>query len=538
MNKTKILQMIGWAALGVYSFFAYHLLLIPFLLDFSLIGVLIGWGSLLALFFIIPKTKRKSIVIYILLFILTITAIENIGFLTNFTRYFYFGTVMVAVYFIGRLYGKLSSTTLLTLLITVSIINVTIESSELKILNHFTKLWESPKLYTGDTVDYFPLTVRDIDNDGQDEIITFGHRRELVELYQKRVEKGLDPNRMPYDIEEEKLFLYVYKWNGDELERVDNDSLNIEEIRPFIPKDYIGFPFYVWQDDFTLVPQTQLQPLAEQTGKFGTSPLYIFQNDIIAINEYLKIYDGVYDKLDTFRYTTDVQSIIIQNGQLVIEYNNNDVISMKTNATKIINLIQTEDGLGLLLLSDQLELWNISDPYNMELTHTLTENEIADIMRSEYIVADVEQDGVDEVLISGEPSRIIKPLQDGEWDILFTSRDLSLRFEAFNSLGVGQKQSIIALSKSRYGSNPLRFITGFTYTEKGLKQDWKSYLSLINVRSADITGDGQNELVATIWKSHKIYVFSKHHVPVTTILLSIFGCLVLYTIYLRRKSNA
>ncbi|MFA9559339.1 hypothetical protein ACERII_18665 [Evansella sp. AB-rgal1] len=540
MNKLKpiLIQTLKWGALGVYSFFAYHLLLVPFVLEFSIIGLVIGWGGLLALFFIIPSKNRKQVAIYLFLLVFTVKALENIGFLINFTRISYFIIVLLAIYIIGRFYGKLSNTIVMTLIATVIIINFTVDRGELRMANHFTKLWESPVLYTGNTVDYFPLTVRDIDNDGQYEIITFGHSHELVELYEERVRKGLDPDRMPYDLEEEKLFIYIYKWDGKEFTRVDNETVDLDELRPYLPKDYIGFPYFVWDEDFTLVPQTQLQDLAEKTGQFGASPFHIFNQDIHAINQYLTIYDGIYDKKDEFNLNTNIEQIKIEDGELNIVREGNDIISMSTRATKIIDLIQTDDGLGLLLLSDQLELWNITDGNELELTHVLTENEISDVMNSEYIVADLQHDGNGEILISSATSRIIKPLPNGEWDILFTSRDTSLRFEDFGTIGSQNDPGIVALSKSLVRNNPLRFLTGFSYTDEGLQQDWKSFLSLINVSSVDITGDGQNELVATIWRSHRIYVFSKHGLPVTTFLLSILALFVLYTAYWRRKTHA
>jgi len=538
MIKTTLPQILKWGALAVYTFFAYHLLMIPILLEFSITGMIIIWGMLVTLFFVIPRQYRKQVTLFILFTIFTTQAFQNIGLVVNLGRAFQFFVVIAVVFLVARYFGKLSKTAILTLITVTAIINFTVPDDELRLYNHFTKVWESPTLYTGNTVDYFPLFVHDIDDDGQSEIITFGHREELTEIYQKRVEGGLDPDRMPYDLEDEPLFPYIYKWNGTEMEmeRVDLNDVDVEELRPYIPKDYIGFPYYVWDENFTLMPNIKKQDLSERMGQFGAMPFHLMNLNLDSLNQYLDTIDGVYDKQNTFRFETDIDILTIEQDELIIE-RDGDIQSMPTRATKIIDLIRTEKGLGVLLLSDQLELWTFDDDNDLTLTHVLTEEQISDVMTSEYIVADIQYDGLDDILISSSRSRIVKPIADGEWDILFTSRDASLRFEDFDTLGTEEDPSIIALSKSRVRNDPLRFLTGFTYTEDGLQQDWKSFTSLINVESVDITGNGQNELVATIYRTHQIFIFSKHGLPVNGVLVSIFTILVLYTVYRRVRSN-
>lgn len=532
-------QLFKWGFLAIYSYFAYHLLLTPLLLEFSLIGVAIGWGMLLALFFLIPSKDRKQVAVFIILFLFFSKALFETGYIVTWVKGFNFLVIIAVLYLVARFYGKFSKPIILMMIVLGFILHFIVPKDEVRLLNHFTQVWQSPPLYTGETIDYFPLLVRDIDGDGRQEIITFGHLEELRQLFEDRKARGLDPNRMPYDLENEPLYMYVYKWNNGTMERIANETLDLEAIRPFIPKDYIGFPYYLWSDDFTLIPQIQKQNLSEQMGQFGATPFQAMRLNVQTLAQYMDIYQGVYDRKDQFRFDSPFQSISIIGGELVLE-TETDTYRQPTRATKVIDLFRTENGLGLLLMSDQLELWSIDENLQLELTHVLGEENIHSTMSSEFILADLDQNGTDEILISTSTirvttSRILRPLENGKWEILFTSPDTSLRFEAFDTIGNEAEAGVIALSKSQMRNNPFRYLTGFTYTEKGLEQDWKTFVSFINVRTGDVTGDGQNELIASIYESHQIYVIKRHQVPVYAMLILIFAALVIYTIVRRMR---
>lgn len=545
MSKTgsikTFITLITWGFLAIYSYFAYHLLLTPLLLEFSLIGVAIGWGALLALFFLLPKKERKPVAVFIALFLFLTKALHESGYVVFWLKLFYFLVIGFAVYLVARFYGKLSKPVVCVMLLFGFLLHVVVPKDQVRLLSHFIPVWESPALYTGKTIDYFPLLLRDIDGDGREEIITFGHHEEWGELVKEKFFTGIDPDARPYDLEEEPIFLYVFKWQDGRMVRLANEEVDIEALRPFIPKDYVGFPYYVWDERFTLVPQTQRQNLSEQMGQFGTAPFYAMRLNVHTLAQYMDVFQGIYDRQDQFRLDTPIRSIAIENGELVLE-TENKTVRQPTRATKIIDLIRTEEGLGLLLMSDALELWQMDDQFNLKLTHQLGESEIQSIMASEFIIADINGDGLDEVLISTSTirvtiSRILRPLAGGEWEILFTSPDTSLRFEAFDTLGDETEQEIIALAKSQVRNHPLRYLTGFTYTEEGLKQNWKTFVSFINVRTGDLDGDGEKELVASIYDTHKVYVLKKHNVPVYTLLAVIFGLLTIYTVARRVRSR-
>src|SRR5699024_10566366 len=356
------------------------------------------------------------------------------------------------------------------------------------------------------------------------------------ELYLERKRKGLDPDRMPYDIQDDRVFLYVYKWNGETMERLDNDDGDLEKVKAIIPKDYIGFPYYYWDHDYTLIPQTQKQTIAESTGQFGMSSLFAFKLDVETIDQYLQDTEGIYSVKEDFHFDTDIEQVTIEDGQLIVD-KANETLSMDTTATKIIDLIRMDGGDAIILLGKDLELWQIYNDGELQQTHVLTEHEIENVQSSEYIIADITSDGLDEILISSDKSQIIRPANNGEWEVLFTSKDESLRFEDFNTLGFENKPTIVSLSKSYFGRNALRYLTGFTYENNELKQDWKTFESLINVRAVDIKGNDDNHLVASVWQGHNIVIFKKHNLPVTPALIVILGVLIGYAFYRRYRKN-
>lgn len=536
MNKTTLFSIIKWGFLAVYTFFAYHLLFVPFLLDYTILSTVIGWIILLAIALIIPRGSRKQAIVFIALTIFTTTALFQAGSLTSLTKAFYYLLILLAVYFTARHFGKSPRHVVITLLVVTLVIHFTVSRSELRLYNHFVKVWETPALYDGELVDYFPLITHDIDGDGQEEIITFGNVEEERELYLERKRKGLDPDRMPYDIQDDRVFPYVYKWNGKKMERLDNDEIDLEKVKSVIPKDYIGFPYYYWDEDYAIVPQTQKQNIAENTGQFGMSSLFAFQLDVDTIKQYLEDVDGVYSSKESFHFETDIDKITIVDGELIVTKADGEY-TMDTTATKVVDLIRMQDGTGIILLGKDLEVWQLDEQGEFHQTHVLTDKEITEVQSSEYMVADITSDDFDEILISSSKSRIIRPLENGEWEVLFASKDESLRFEDFDRLGKEKNPTIIGLSKSYFGRNALRYLTGFTYENNELKQDWKTFESFINVQAADIKGTDDKHLVASVWSGHNIVVFKKHNLPVTSSLIVILVLLTGYALYRRYQAN-
>src|SRR5699024_1269470 len=178
MNMTKVFSIIKWGSLAIYAFFAYHLLFVPFLLDYTILSAFIGWILLLSVVLIIPKRYRLQVIVFTLLTIFTSTALFQAGSLTSVTKAFYYLLIIIAVYFTSRHFGKMPRHIVVTLLVVVLVIHFTVSRSELNLYNHFVKVWETPSLYDGELVDYFPLITYDIDGDGQEEVITFGNVEE------------------------------------------------------------------------------------------------------------------------------------------------------------------------------------------------------------------------------------------------------------------------------------------------------------------------------------------------------------------------
>ncbi|TGU77180.1 hypothetical protein EN829_064300, partial [Mesorhizobium sp. M00.F.Ca.ET.186.01.1.1] len=144
--------------------------------------------------------------------------------------------------------------------------NVTFNRYTLPALSHFTVQYESSRMYNGDWVDYFPMTLYDVDGDGKMEIVTYGNAEELplpekAEKPETEEEKKAMAEKLRH-LQAEPVSLYVMSWKDGQMVRMKNDQIpaeTMERIKENLPTDYPGFPYYTMKDD-KLVPNVQRQP--------------------------------------------------------------------------------------------------------------------------------------------------------------------------------------------------------------------------------------------------------------------------------------
>jgi hypothetical protein len=206
-----------------------------------------------------------------------------------------------------------------------------------------------------------------------------------------------------------------------------------------------------------------------------------------------------------------------------------------TKATKLLTTMMLPDGReGLIVLGEHLSVMAVEPDGTVTEAYKLTRKE-AELATGEFIPADIDHDKVDELLVAGRPSYILKPKPDGTWDILWASaeRDKSFRFSNFVAIGNDEKPEIVAKAKSWVSTTDARYLSGYDYTPEGLKQNWRIYLPLINVQIGDIDGDKQNEIVAGMENTHRILVFKEHNIPVFTLTIILFAGLLGYGVVRR-----
>ena len=515
-----IKQLIFWTLLACYLYFAYHLLVIPAFLDFSIYGVIATVIVVAIMLWMTPASKRKQIIIFSSGFLLLDKALFNSLELGAWLQILAFIFIFFVISIISKLYGKLPVISIFVMITLNLIFTFSLQRDEVQILTHLTKKWSSERLYTGEVFDYFPLELKDINGDGIDEIVTFGNVKETDEQEAKE-------DRYPYIRKTESIFPYVFQWNGSTMERIATENMDQRSFIKLLREDYPGFPYYTFNQENQLEPLIQKQPLVESAMQIGMTPFLAFSLDMKSLDQIMEHSNGIMDQQQTFEGNTAFSQVEIKQGEITGFYQNKP-FRVKTDATTIIGPIYlANDQQGLVLFGKDLVVYSYRHD-TLQETHRLTSKQLKNLRTSEFMIEDVNGDQIDEILLSSEHSSIIKPQNNGKWEILWTSTNPSFRFEDFGTVGSGKKGELITLDNSTVRNHPLRYLTSYTYTDEGLKRNWKVMLSLINVRTGDIDGDNENEIVASIYRSHQVFVFEKHSVPVTLLLLIITGLLIVY----------
>ncbi|MEW9670773.1 hypothetical protein [Ammoniphilus sp. 3BR4] len=502
----------------IYLYFIYRLLVIPALADFSYYGLLIVPFALI-LFWLVPRTERKKAIVYTFLFLLLDQSMEN-AFreldLIPFSLSVLF--IFLFLYPISRWYAHIRLPAFSIAIVIAVTFNVLFPHKTVLMSPYFYKKWNSEQLYIGEMTSHFSIAARDLTGDGKEEIITLGNAEE--------VKASLDSSRptVPtYMLEQEPLSLYVYTWENDQMNRIPPEQLDRERILSLLPKEYIGFPYYTLNEQLELEPLIQRQPLTEGMMQFGTAPYRALLLNIENIERELDKYNGAYDIKE--QVGSKYQNVTLKNGTLSGIYDGT-FFETPSPATKIIDAVKMGNGQeGILVLGADVHLLQMVEG-KMKVTHELTRNMHKGLAQSQYKMIDLNSDGKDEIMLKHPYSALLSPQPDGTWDILWSTEERSFRFE--DSLHAGDTHELVGLSKSAVRAKDTRYLTGFRYTQEGLEQTWKVFLTMNNAAYADIDGDGEKELITSIQGTHKIFVWGRHSIPVIYLLIGMTGALVIY----------
>lgn len=539
MRQFFRLQTLYWAIYALALFLIYHLIIKIAFLEGSWIALVIFVPFMFLASLIIRRNERKQVIVFTLGFLLLDRSLVRVDRDSIMTLLFGGGFAIIVVALLAKLYGRLAWNAILALILVAVGVNAGINRDNLAALNHFYLKWESDRLYTGDWVDYFPTTLYDVDHDGKQEIITFGNADEMPKEDKPKPstdeEKKEQAEKM-VQLDPEPISMYVYSWKNGQMERIPVTSIqpdDLAKINEQLPVDYPGFPYYMMKDN-QLVPTIQRQPFAESMLLTGTGPYRAFLLDMQNIDHQLTLNQGAMDRRQGFMKPTKFSHIVIQNGELTGNYDNQP-FRTTTDATKILDTMKLSDGReGLIVLGEHLAVLTVDANGNVQEAYQLDRKQINGLATSDVIVADIDHDQADELLIANTPSYILKPMAQGNWQILWVSEnseddlDKSFRFSNFASVGTQEQPEIIAKSKSWVSQHGLRYLTGYQYTPEGLEQTWRIYLPLINVQTGDIDGDGENEIVAEIYNTHHLLVFERHNIPVLPLVILLFTGLVGY----------
>lgn len=542
MRRNPILSTISWALYAIALFLIYHLLVKPAFLDLSWIALLIFLPLLAFCYYVIHPSERRQVLVFTVGFLLLDRALTRVDVKTTAALLIGGAVAIIVIALLVKWYGRLSWRAVAPLVLIAVLANVTFNRYTLPALSHFTVQYESSRMYNGDWVDYFPMTLYDVDGDGKMEIVTYGNAEELplpekAEKPETEEEKKAMAEKLRH-LQAEPVSLYVMSWKDGQIVRMKNDQIpaeTMERIKENLPTDYPGFPYYTMKDD-KLVPNVQRQPYSEAMMQAGTTAHRAFVLDLNNIANMLETNKGSMDV--RHELGSKFKDLHITNGMLTGTYEGKP-FGGSTKATKLLTTMNLPDGReGLIVIGEHLSVLAVEPDGTLTEAYQLTRKQ-AELATGEFIPADIDHDKVDELLVAGRPSYILKPKADGTWDILWASdeKDKSFRFSNFAAVGTDQTPEIVAKARSWISTTDARYLSGYDYTPEGLKENWRIYLPLINVQIGDIDGDKQNEIVASLENSHRILVFKQHNIPVFALTIALFAGLLVYGV-VRRVRHA
>ena len=505
----------GWLLYFLYLHLFYYALLVPAFAEYSYYAFLSVPLAILGIW-LIPKPRRRQVAVLSLLYIFADQAFTNVRLSGTVTLIVSAVVLFVFLSVLTRWYARIRWPYVALAVALAFAIQTSVPARTMQMLTEMRPIWISKSQYIGEFYGHLPFNVTDVDGDGRDEIVTLGNR----DFYP-------DGRKLPqgYELYEEPTRVMAWEWRDGAMVRIPEEALDLASIEEWLPHEHIGYPYYVVNEELEIEPLVERIPWATGLVQFGTAPFRALVLNIENIERQLAMTDGVYDRL---RSGGQYRDVAIRGGVLTGTYAG-EPFALPTSATQIADVVHMPDGGDALLLKGyNIELMQFVDG-EPTVTHVLTRTMQRDLSYSNLRADDVDGDGADEVIITYPYSTILKPAADGRWDILWAvddTRPINISFQIKDLATFDpdnpEKTEIVAFSKSRVRASQANYLTGFTYTPEGLKQNWKVFARGLDVvKAGDLDGDGKDELIVTFAGSSQIYVFAKHDIPVTSIAIGL-----------------
>lgn len=512
-----------WLKLGAlvlyfaYVHVFYYVLLVPAFAEYSYYAFLLV-PLVLAGFWLVPRELRRRAAVLTLLYVFADQAITNVRVEGLSMLLLTVVVLFLFLYPLTRWYAGLKWAPVAAAIVLALAVQLVVPVRTMQTLTEMRPVWVSEAQYLGEFYGHLPFNVVDLDGDGRDEIVTLGNRDFYPES--RRLPKGY-----PLYVEPTRVVAWTWQ-DGAGMTRMDEGSFDAETVAEWLPHEYIGYPYYVVNEHF------EIEPLVERIGwatglvQFGTAPFRAMALNVENIDRQLELSGGVYDRLSSGGAL--FEDVVIQGGVLSGLYDGAP-FEVETGATQISDVVRMADGReGLLLKGYNVELLQFEDGAP-QVTHVLTRAMQRDLSYSQLRAEDVDGDSADEIVIAYPYPAILKPADEGRWDILWAvddKRTLNISFQIkdfaqFETADAGAEE-ILAFSRSQVRASQTNYLTSFTYTDEGLEQNWKVFARGMDlVKSGDLDGDGRDELIVTYGGSSQIYVFAKHDIPVTWIAIGL-----------------
>lgn len=512
---------LAWWALGVFLILFHQLCLIPGLLDYSVYGfvLLLTGGGLLV--YLLPAGGRREILTFLLA---TPYAYEAFNALRHWILPAQAAGVLIIVAVIAvtaRLYARLDRRRLAAFALAALLVFALAPGEQIRVLNNFFLLEESPNMYGGEVFTYFPLRVEDFSGDGDLQVLSWGNREEKLAARDAAEEEAPDIPDEPHVLAPETVYPYVFTWESG-LTRTpvsDLDASTGDAAEDALTAHYPAFPYYAAQPTGELEPLLSPFQLTEGALHFAGAPAMAY--DLVRASAEARMKEGT---VDSAHFPEAGFRDIRLSGDEMQCVRDGEELTYPTRATEIVAPIQLGDQTGLVLLGSSLQIVvpeEGEDETGFRMTHELTADDFSDVGLVDPLVADVTGDGGDELLLSSNhtPSRILRPGEDGALELLWMAdpADETFRFEDVVD-GSNGRPEIIAQRPSLIRDDPSRFLTGYTFADGQLHTEWRSMFNMVDVHSRDLTGDGGREIIGLRYGAHRFWVLRQHGFPLTVVL--------------------
>lgn len=514
----RVLKVAGVVGYFIFLHAFYYILLVPAFAEYSFYAFLFVPLVVLGIW-LVPKSSRPLAVILTFLYVFVDQALSNVRL--ESTMMILLAALVLILFLYPLLYWYTKQRMIgvyVAIAVIVSLsIQLVVPPRTMQMLSELTPIWVSKQQYVGEFYGRLPMQVTDVDGDGLDEIVTLGNR----DFYEEGRELPIG-----YDLYDEPLRVMAWEWDHGQIVRVPDSQLDLDHIAEWLPSEYIGFPYYVVNDQLEIEPLVDRVSYTSAMVQFGSAPYQAMILNLENLKRQLELREGAFDTL-----TGDhgaFHDLVLRNGVLSGSYLG-EPFTFPTHATQISAVVRLANGSeGLLLKGYAIDLLQFIDGQPV-VTHTIDRTMRRDLSFSNLMAADVDGDDIDEILIGYPYPAILEPETDGSWRILWAvddSSELNISYRFLDlaqfeySDAATQKPEIIAFSKSLVRASQIHYLTSFTYTDEGLKQNWKVFNRGIDRAAAgDLDGDGSDELVIMYSEASNLYVFKKHNIPITTILI-------------------
>lgn len=190
-------------------------------------------------------------------------------------------------------------------------------------------------------------------------------------------------------------------------------------------------------------------------------------------------------------------------------------------------LVEGADILQVVDLNSQ----QVVGTYHATLTRGLPHNIVTGPLR---------QGGRDAIFVNATPAYILTVQKDGQFHLVYTAPNDSLRFEAVLQSKPSDPPEIITNDPSALRDVPTRYFTSYTYRQGQLYRNWRVYeTNVVNVQPIQWVG-GREDLAVSIYGSGEYLILRRSYLPVlpATAVAFVLICLVGFGLRIRERRSS